>query len=392
MASLYKRPNSPFWWIKYRDDKTGKIKQESTGLRIGVGPETRRAEQLRAEYTLREANTTSASAAEKWDNWVEDFINTRYAELPQTRSRYLSAWRTVSMFLKEKEILLPRQLIRDHCFKYMVWRKKPDKSKGKYNAGHNTAHLELKLLSLLMKEAVIRGFAPFNPCRDLDIKRVRGKIKPEFTPEIVAMIRAAIRREPEPLRTFFQNSFDIAILHGVRLSETHLNPIEQVDIWETNNGPTGRITFHTKGGKTHTVMLHPELIPLFQKLRAEGATETYKKPDYPARTWHNFLKRAGIKAILPNACFHSTRVTVASTLARQGVPERKAMEYIGHASTTVHRSYVRLRPEDLSECSAALTAFASAGRSASRKSSDAPPTTAESGGQTHTGPSVPSPA
>jgi len=35
MASIFKRANSPFWWIKYKVTKS-EIKRESTGLRIGV--------------------------------------------------------------------------------------------------------------------------------------------------------------------------------------------------------------------------------------------------------------------------------------------------------------------------------------------------------------------
>jgi integrase len=92
----------------------------------------------------------------------------------------------------------------------------------------------------------------------------------------------------------------------------------------------------------------------FRHLIARGATETYAPPKSPAKEWFNFLTRAGIKDLHPGACFHSLRVTAATTFARKGIPEKKAMDYIGHASTTIHRSYVRLKPEDLSVCADAL--------------------------------------
>jgi hypothetical protein len=41
-------------------------------------------------------------------------------------------------------------------------------------------------------------------------------------------------------------------------------------------------------------------------------------------------------------------------MARQHVPENLAKQFIGHASTTVHRGYQRLKPEDLSDCTDAL--------------------------------------
>lgn len=348
MASLFERARSPFWWIKFRDSNG--IQRQSTGLRIGAGPDRRRAEQLRAEKTLAESKMTAGSQNERWENWVPDYLHLRYADAAASKLRTSVAWRTIRMFLAEREIYFPRQLTRSHCVEYMAWRQKPNKKCGKYAAGHNTAHLEIKILGLVMAESVLRNYAPFNPCRDLEIKRIRGKEKPELNEKIIAMIEGGIEKEPVRLRTFFRNSFDIARLHGCRLSETFLNPLTDVDMGQSN-----RIRFKAKGGRMHTVLLHPGLIPLFTKLRADGATETYPMPKSPAKEWHKFLKRVGVKAILPNACFHSLRVTVASTLARKGVSEKKAMSYLGHASTTVHRSYVRLKPEDLTECSDAIS-------------------------------------
>lgn len=349
MASLFQRDRSPFWWIKFRD-ADGRTKRQSTRFKIGVGPETRRAEQLRAEKTLAESKLTAGSESERWENWVPNYLNLRYADAPASRLRTAIAWRTMRMFLEEQECDFPRQLTRSHCVEYMTWRQKPNKQRGKYRAGHNTAHLEIKVLGIVMGEAVLRNYAPFNPCRDLKIKRIRGKEKPELNEQIMEMISTGIANEPKRLQIFFRNSFDIARFHGCRLSETYLNPMTDVDMGESN-----RIRFKAKGGKTHTVLLHPALVPLLTKLQADRMTETYPMPKSPAKEWHKFLKRIGVKAILPNACFHSLRVTVASTLARKGVSEKKAMAYVGHASTTVHRSYVRLRPEDLTECSDAIS-------------------------------------
>jgi hypothetical protein len=349
MASLYQRARSPYWWIKYRD-ANGKIVREATGFRHS-GPDTRRAQQLRAERTLVESKTKAGQVAERWENWVADYYSLRYADAPASLLRCSVAWRTLRMFLEEKQVFFPRQLTRSHCVEYMAWRQKPNKSIGKYKAGHNTAHLEIKFLGIIMAEAVLRNYAPFNPCRDLEIKRVRGREKPELTAEAHTLIERQIAKEREPMRTFFRNSYDIARYHGARLSETYLNPMTDVDL----NGPHSRIRFKAKGGKMHTVLLHPDLLPLFTRLRNNGAIETYPKPASPAKEWHKFLKRAGVKALLHGACFHSTRVTVASILARSGVSEKKAMAYIGHASTTVYRSYVRLQPDDLRECSAAIS-------------------------------------
>jgi integrase len=263
------------------------------------------------------------------------------------------------MFLAEKGITVPRQFRREHCFEYInVWRKKANKSEGKYKAGHNTALLEIKLIGLLMGEAYLRGYAPGNPCYKLKIRRLQGKVKPELNAEAVKMIRDAIQSDPvlkaEPkLKQFFNNSFEIAYHHGVRLSETYFNPQECVRFVAEDKAI---ITFlNMKGEKINSVYLHPNLIELMRELLDSGATETYTPPSSPAKYWFNFLTRHGVKKKFPNACFHSTRVTVATKLARAGVPEKQAMAFIKHASTTVHRMYVRLQPEDLESCLAAIS-------------------------------------
>ena len=123
--------------------------------------------------------------------------------------------------------------------------------------------------------------------------------------------------------------------------------------WSPDGVKEGLIRFNQKGGRETTKPLHPNLIPLFEDLQARGTTETYPHLNW-GNKWFRFLKRAGIKDQNPNACFHSLRVTVASRLARHNVPMRKAMEYLTHASSTVHAAYVRWRPEDVAECHKAV--------------------------------------
>jgi integrase len=360
MASLFKRPGSPYWWIKCRDCQPesptlGQVIRYSTGYKIGVGSDTRAAKQLQAEKTLAESRFSVCSPKEAWGVWVSDYL-TVYCK-PATLVRYRTIWRNLSDFLAEKEIHLPRQLTRARCLEYIEWRSHPDPKNGRYRAVHNTARLELKILSLIMREAVRRDFAPFNPVTALGIKHHRPKEKPEFTDVDLDMIWQAILKEPKESQTFFRNSFLIARYQGCRLKETHLNPMTDVDINE--DGTAGIIRFRIKGDREHTTALHPELIPLFQELKKARAKETYAEPSGSTRSsrkWFDFLKRHGIKKKIPGACFHSLRVSAVTRLARsRTIPESTAMRFIGHASTTVHRTYQRLRIEDLSGCLKALS-------------------------------------
>lgn len=354
MASLFKRARSPFWWIKYRDPFTGKVRRDSTGFRFHIAPETRRARELEAERTLAERATARLSQGEAWGKWVPQYIATRYAQSPRTESRFQTAWRNLQLFFGEQKITAPRNLTREQCSAYFAWRQRADLKQGKYRAGHNTALLEMKILALLMKEAVRRGYARENPARDLGIKRAPRKVYPEFTEEAFALILQAIPNEPEKYRQFLRNSFLIARWHGVRLLETHLNPQTQVWQQEINGQMRWMILFHQKGDRHKPKLLHPELVPLLTELKRQGARETYALPDRPSRVWFNFLNKCGVKKLLPNACFHSLRVTAASRLARAGVPIHLAMEYLTHASTTIHLAYIRYQPQDMEKCHWAL--------------------------------------
>jgi integrase len=349
MASIYQRNGSPFWWIKYRDPRSGKVTRESTGFKVGVGADTRRARNLSAEKTLAEARHVQSVEGEQWEFWVMDFLKARYGASAATLTRYSTIWRNLKMFIDEMKILSPRALTREHCLKFLAWRADSDRGNGKYKACRNTAILELKIFGVILAEAVRRGFAPFNPCRDLDISREKAKVKPEMTDDDYDAIEVAIAKEPKnDVTEFLAHSFRIARYQGCRLNETHLNPMKQVDLKNLE------ITFFAKQGKTHTAPLHPKLVPLFKDLIDAGRTETFVKPPNPSRKWFDFLKRIGMRKRLPGACFHSTRVTAATRLARNNVPENKAMRYLGHASTTVHRIYVRLKTGDLGDCLSAL--------------------------------------
>jgi integrase len=359
MAHIYKRKESPFWWIKYRDPNTGATRREGTGFKVNVTPDTRKAKELAAERSLDEVRTSRGGSEENWAAWVPGYLATRYAgSPPKTLSRYEDCWGNLTMFLDERKIASPRHLTRTHCFDYLTWRTKPAKNEGRYHASHNTALFELRMLKALIDEAILRGYTTTNPCAKLGIKKLPRREKPELTDADIEFIRSKFDAEPEPNRTFLRNSFEIARYQGCRLAETYLDPLENVEVFEEVKGgeisKSGRIHFHRKGGRLDTVPMHPALIPLFESLRAGGSRTTYEMPMNPSRKWWDFFKKIGMRKRLPGLCFHSLRVTAATRMARANVPEAKAMKYLSHASTVVHRTYQRLRTGDLGECFGAL--------------------------------------
>lgn len=354
MATLYPRKDSPFFWIKYRG-KNGRIIQESTGCRKHMAIDIRRAKALEAERTAEELrrNVPVHTKREQGWAWVRDFLRLRNGAREQTMNHNLRCWTTMEMFLDEKKIPSPANLTREHCFDYMTWRREPKPKQGKFFACHNTALHEVKLLGSVAQEAVNRGMLTANPCLRLNIGKQAVKKKPELTEADCALIRASIAKETDPaIRDFLSNSFEIARHQGCRITETSLNPQTDVEIFKGpgRNNKRGLITFLAKGGKRFTTVLHPNLIPLFERLKAQGKTRTWATPEgrvfsWASGYWFRFLRRIGLKE--KGVTFHCTRVTVISELARNDVHISKAKSFVGHASTAIHEIYQRLNVSDV---------------------------------------------
>lgn len=357
-ASLYKRPKSKFWWIKFRDPISGKVKQESTRFVIGRGDDLRRARELEAERSLAETRTRTLARGTRFEEWVAGWIELHYRN-PHTLARIQATWRSLRAYFAEKEIAAPEQLRREHCLGYLEWRQKLGHANSKRARvlKRNTVILELKFLSKLMQEAVNRGYVQYNVATHLGLARERPKEKAEMTDDHVALIRAAIARrvaqaktEPEKINAdFLRVSFEIALHQGCRLNETYLNLREQVNLEH------GELTLHAKGDQIYVAQLNPHLVPFLRALIEEGRTWSYQRPRMPSLVWFDFFDRLRKKhPSLRNVSFHSTRVRVVSRLERAGAPEAAVKKVVNHASTTVHRVYRRVTKDELNPFWSAL--------------------------------------
>lgn len=334
MASLYKRPNSPFWWIKYKD-AAGKTRQHTTGMRHAVPAQTKKARVILREKQLLELKREKGSEHGAWRVWVEKFLEEHYQTQPKTLHRYKTCWRNLQAFLEERGISAPHQLTFDACVDYMDWRQAGQPHLGIYKCGHNTARLDLKILHLICERAIKRRLILANPCRKLGIKRHKSPEKPELTDEDIALIRGKLVELQMP--TWMSTSFEIAIHQGVRLSETSF-PLSRID-WKNEN-----IEFHAKGDRLYSVSIHPDLLPLLKKLKKEKRLMTCELPKMASKEWWKFFKKIGLNQ--KGVCFHCTRVTVITRLVRRGWSEAAVRNVVHHASTEVNRIYQRLSVED----------------------------------------------
>lgn len=337
MASIYPKKRSPFWHIEYREALTGKKRNESTKLRRNNRDQTRKARQLCAQRTADELAAAPTRSGDDWQVWVPAFLAARYQH-PLTKLRVDQAWVAVSAYLRAKGISNARVLTREHCTQYLTWRTNAEigKAIGLRKAKHNTALLEMKFLSTIMREAVLRGKASANPCLQLGIGRVKVTKKPEITEEQMKVIERRLKAERDyQYNEAMQIAWDVAIRYARRIRATCV-PLEDVDLRE------GTITFYNKGGEKKTKLLHPELVPLFRRLKRTGRKFAYDMPPNFSKVWWYFFRRCGF----PQLSFHSVRITCVNILRRKGVDPRISRDYVDHSSVIVHEGYERWRPED----------------------------------------------
>lgn len=332
MSCLYKRPDSPYWWVKFTD-ASGKVRQESTGCRYASVAETRKARSVRAEKEIVEREAAPKERNERrLKIWVQPWISGRYAKQKHTLESYNIAWGHLLRFFTTKGVTGAEGVRREHCFEYLEVRQRE-------GACRNTAIHDLVVLRVVLFEAVARGWIVANPASKLGLKKDAPTEKREFTDKEAEIIFAA--KLPE----WAQISWAIAWYQGCRLAETSL-PLDDVDL------KRGLITLTLKGGKRHTTRLHPKLNPLFTKLKKAKAQRTWEFTRNASRDWARIFKRLGFEGV----GFHSTRVTAITKMARSGkVNEQQAMRFIGHASEQVHQIYQRLKTSDLDSCVEALS-------------------------------------
>lgn len=335
MASLFKMPGKPFWYLRHKVD--GVWKKSSTGLRHDDPNETAKAQEVRALAEAKEYRESPAVSV-GWD-WVEPFLSTS-GIAPRSVERYLGGWRWTALFLAEKRLDV-HGVRYSHVSGYIDWRVGRKKKTGK-RAGRNTAIQEVKILAMVMNEAVRRGMVTANPLVALKLRRDEAPRKRVFTDEEIDRCRAALVGCPE----WMSVAFEISLCTGCRLRETRI-PMECIDLG--SEVPT--ITFPSpKGGRksSFSVPIPSRLLPMFRKMKTDGRTHTIEEfPFQPSRRWQQFFQVVGVEGV----CFHCLRATKVTLMRREGVPREAAMRLVNHSSELIHQLYDRHRVQDLAQWS-----------------------------------------
>lgn len=328
MASIYTRARSPFFWVKWRDPATGRLRQESTGIHVAAAGALQLVNRRRAELEVRELSAPKVRQGERWETWARDYFETRYAGTGSLKNA-LRALVDGLAFFRDHGAIIPRLLTYDIARQFVTWRKS---AKTLPAIHHNTAKLRLVYLTILASEAVRRGMADGNPFREVKCTRLPAKRKQEITAEDQRRIEQLLA----DAKPWMREQWLVLMRTGCRIAET-LVPLDRIDEQRMT------ITFRLKGGRLHTAPLHPDLLPLIATARHEKRRTLVVVPPSYCAVWSGWFKMHG----LPYSA-HCTRVTVITRLLRANYSPAKVCALIGH-SEEINVIYRRLTAPDVAE-------------------------------------------
>lgn len=354
MASIYERPGRDFLYAKIRDPKTLAWRGIRTPFRKDSPAARRNALVWAGERDAIGKENIKLARSEAFVTWVVPWLRQHYGYNALTLSRYLTSWAHLFEWLTDHEIILPRDLLYKHAAEYLTWRTSQTRHRGT-PINHNTALVEMKVMSRILAEARRREFIVANPWAQLGISRQGVRHTPAMNRDEIEQIRAALLKREGGLpitKRWMTVSFEIALHEGVRLSATCV-PLERVHLDPRTDLARGvnldRMTFFSKGRngvvKVQALPIHPALRGLLLELRAAGAAATCVLPKMAAKEWWKFRRDEG----LAHLRFHSTRATLATEMARHNVPLQKAKEILGHTSEAVHLAYLHLNAADVAD-------------------------------------------
>jgi integrase len=344
MASTYKRADSPYIWIKYKD-AAGKWKNANTGYRQDSIGDRTQAEKLARRKSFEEAKNKTVRVSEyKWEDWVPSWLESRWGSKVKTLSIYRRYFWKLTRYFADIQISHPSTLRREHVADYVAWRKK-------HGGERNIAILEIKFLGMLMDEAISRGHATVNPARKMRLEKSAVAEKAPWSETEVESVGNALAARD----TFgwMHVTFLMGLYQAVRLRQSQV-PLTCIDFKRRIiNYPAAIV----KGAKPYSQPIDPAFFPILQELvthrQSLGSPVLCEVPVLGSVEWRRFLDELG----LPHLSHHGLRATWITRAALAGIPESLAKRFSNHSSSQVHQIYQKITANDLMPMLDALALF-----------------------------------
>jgi len=105
---VYRRKDSPYWWVKYWCPERMRWRAKSTENRCDDSQGYRRALVMARELSAEGRAAKMVAPTARWESWVEDWLRMRHRDSPKTRDAEIFRWRWLDAFLKERKVHGPQ--------------------------------------------------------------------------------------------------------------------------------------------------------------------------------------------------------------------------------------------------------------------------------------------
>ena len=327
IVHLYKRKDSPNWYIYYRKD--GKR------IRKSVGPDREIAEAVRNKIE-------------------QELLMERFLGIPQAVHRETTLGQLAERYIQyayqhKRSADRDEYIIRRHLLPFFGPRtfikELTQASVEAYKASRlhdgvkpRTVNYELAVLRAMLNRAVDWGLLQYN---HLKFKMLPGEVKRErfLSKEEEERLLEACRESPNP---YLEAFVVVALYTGLRHREIASLTWEDVDL------KAKRI--RVVDAKNRTVRYQPLPQKAVEAFRSLPRREGNIFPYWLNKAFKKACERAGIEDLR----IHDLRHTYASRLVQAGVPLRIVQELLGHASISTTMRYAHLAYEHLAEAVSVL--------------------------------------
>lgn len=365
MASLIRRPNSPFWFACFSNKEGRRLKRSTKLLAV---PANRRAAQRLAEDFEDEFRTVRVGHQAR-------------KVLADIQSKYLPASELVALTVRQ-------------FFEAHVVRKRPEVSQAtiEYYEGNarrflawlgtgadkgiaalavdtllayrshllgksspRTVNNVIKCLKTFFAAALKDGHIAEDPCSRLDLVRDRTESpRRPFAAEEIQRLLAVADEEWKSM-----------ILMGLHTGQR----LKDISLLEWKDYDAEKKTVRFKTSKTGRMMTLPLLVPLkwvegtHMHPRAADIVVRHGRIGSVSKGFAELLLKAGLREekvarsarVVHELSFHSLRHTATSWLREAGIPDSVVMEFIGHDDRAVSQGYTHTGMDALKAAAAAIS-------------------------------------
>lgn len=331
---LYKRDDSPFWWVSYTDPR-GKRTRRSTGT-----ADRKEAEALLAKWRVETHRRVhwNEQPSRTFDELMLNYLRATAGEKRAAERDRYSAKRLYPFFSGRELQKLSSADVRS----YIADRKEA-------GASPATINKEVGLLSSAINYARREwGWEIDNPAAACKQREPEGRVRWLTKAEAAALLQAA---GPDDRSSHLPAFIRLALHTGCRKGELLKLEWRRVDLQE---GLIHLEAEHTKTARRRSVPINSEArAALVNRLRFRAE----HRPDSPwvfchkdgtrvqdvKRAFASACKRAGISDFR----IHDLRHTCAAWLVTAGVPLAEVRDLLGHKTIQMTERYAHLAPENL---------------------------------------------